>query len=108
MTRPKTGIARKNPAPFGSIERRGDRYRALYLKDGVKIRAPKTFATAQEARAWLAREAVAIADGTWTPRIAPAAMKKEAGRLTLASSFAELCEALIAEDEASRLAAADE
>lgn len=100
MTRPKTGIARKNPAPFGSIERRGDRYRALYLKDGVKIRAPKTFATAQEARAWLAREAVAIADGTWTPRIAPAAMKKEAGRLTLASSFAELCEALIAEDEA--------
>lgn len=65
MTSRKTGISRRNPATFGSIERRGDRFRALYRRDGAVIRAPKTFGTRKEASVWLAAQATAQADGSW-------------------------------------------
>lgn len=77
MTARRTNLSRRNPASFGSVERRGERYRALYRRDGEVIRAPKTFDNAKQAHAWLAKEATAHATGAWVdPR---------AGAETLAS-----------------------
>lgn len=65
MTARRTGLARKNPTHFGTVERRGDRFRAYYRREGEVIRAPKTFESAKAANAWLAKQAASQGAGTW-------------------------------------------
>ena len=70
MTRRKTGLARRNPNDFGSVEKRGERYRALFRRDGRTIRAPRTFTTRDDARHWLSEQERALRGGTWIdPRL---------------------------------------
>lgn len=85
MTARKTGIARKNPAAFGTVQRRGDRYRAFYRRSGSTIRAPKTFDSVKSAHAWLAKEAAAHGAGTWIDPRAGADTLGEYARDWLAS-----------------------
>lgn len=61
--------ARKKRESFGRVDkRRNGRRRARYIgPDKVLYAAPETFATLAEARAWLVRRQVEIADGTWVP-----------------------------------------
>lgn len=65
MTARKTGLTRKNPAAFGTVQRRGGRYRAFYRRNGDTVTAPRTFDTAKAANAWLAKEAAGHGAGTW-------------------------------------------
>lgn len=70
MTQRKTGLARRNPNEFGSVEQRGERYRAFFRKDGRTIRAPRTYATRDDARHWLNEQERALRGGTWIdPRL---------------------------------------
>lgn len=64
MTRRKTGLTRRNPADFGTIEERGGRYRAFFRVKGQTIRAPQTFPDRKSARAWLADQERARSVGT--------------------------------------------
>ena len=53
---------------FGSIEKRGNRYRAFYLgPDGKRHYAPHTFTVKTHAEAWLAHEDQLISLDAWTP-----------------------------------------
>lgn len=71
MTARKTGLSRRNPAEFGTVEARGLRFRAFYRSRGAVVRAPKTFETRVAARAWLAEQERAILGGVWVdPRLA--------------------------------------
>lgn len=85
MTRRKTHLARKNPAAFGTVERRGDRFRAFYRREGEVIRAPKTFESVKAAHAWLAKEAAAHGAGTWIDPRAGADTLEEYARSWLES-----------------------
>ena len=66
---------------FGTVEKRGARYRARYLgPDGLRHTAPTTFKTKGEARGWLALQEAAIIAGKWKPPSSAQA----ASKLTLA------------------------
>ncbi|BDZ37985.1 tyrosine-type recombinase/integrase [Microbacterium suwonense] len=70
MTARKTGLTRRNPSEFGTVEVRGERFRALYRVKGKTFRAPKTFDTRPAARAWLADQEKSLRGGTWIdPRL---------------------------------------
>lgn len=61
----KTGLTRRNPAEFGTVEVRGERFRALYRVKGKTFRAPKTFDSRPAARAWLADQEKSRRGGIW-------------------------------------------
>lgn len=70
MTARRTGLTRRNPAEFGTVEVRGERFRAFYRVKGKAFRAPKTFETRHAARAWLADQEKSLRGGTWIdPRL---------------------------------------
>ncbi|WP_193596239.1 tyrosine-type recombinase/integrase [Microbacterium sp. YJN-G] len=70
MTRRKTGLTRRNPAEFGTVEVRGERFRAFYRLKGKTFRAPQTFDSRPAARAWLADQENSLRGGVWIdPRL---------------------------------------
>ncbi|MDR5699852.1 tyrosine-type recombinase/integrase [Agromyces aerolatus] len=77
MTGRKAPAGRKAPGAWGTVEQLpSGRYRASYRKDGQKFAAPATFASKDDANAWLAGERADRARGVWAdPR---------QGRVTLA------------------------
>lgn len=86
MTRRKTGIGRRNPSEFGTVEQRPNgRFRAYFRAEGVVHRAPSTFATRAEARAWLAKSEAALRGGTFIAPTAGAGTLAEFARAWLAS-----------------------
>ncbi|MCL1801670.1 MAG: site-specific integrase [Promicromonosporaceae bacterium] len=56
-------------AEWGTVETlKSGRYRAIYTApDGSRQRAPQTYPTKTDARAWLATQRARIVEGTWTP-----------------------------------------
>jgi integrase len=50
---------------FGSVEKRGKRYRARYQSEGRWVSAPVTFATKADANAWLAGQQADTGRGVW-------------------------------------------
>ncbi len=70
-------ITRRSPGSWGTVEHLpSGRYRAFYRRDGAKFNGPATFATKDDAHAWLASERTDRGRGTWKdPR---------AGKITLA------------------------
>ena len=100
MTR--RAVTRKSPAAWGTVrQRESGKHEAFYRMNGHTIRAPHRFDTNAEAHVWLAAERAAHATGTWIdPLRVPIATTPAPGALTLASIFADLCEALIVEETA--------
>jgi len=54
---------------FGSVEKRGKRYRARYQSEGRWVTAPVTFATKADANAWLANQQADTGRGVWVDRV---------------------------------------
>lgn len=60
------GASRRTPGAWGTIEQLpSGKWRAFYRKDGTKFAAPNTFATKDDAHAWLAGERADRSRGTW-------------------------------------------
>lgn len=80
MTRRKTGLTRRNPAEFGTVEERGGRYRALYRVKGAVIRAPRrSTLVSRPEPGWPSRNArCAAVRGSipgWVPRQSPDSLR---------------------------------
>lgn len=84
---------RKRRESFGAIRQLpSKRYQASYVgPDGERYTAPSTFTAIQDARAWLARRRVEIADDQWTQHTATAAAGK-----SKTTTFAEYAEQWVA------------
>ncbi|HEY5224966.1 MAG TPA: site-specific integrase [Microbacteriaceae bacterium] len=65
---------RKPRESFGAIRARGKTVQASYVgPDGKRYYAPHTFDNATDARGWLARQRITIADGKWSATTAETA-----------------------------------
>lgn len=86
---------RKRRESFGAIRLLpSKRYQASYTgPDGERYTAPQTFDAIDDARGWLARRRIEIADGEWAPHTAKAA--SSAGKSS-AGTFADYAERWIA------------
>jgi len=64
------------------------RYRAGFTgPDGLRHRAPATFGTKGEARAWLAKQRTLIIDGDWTPAAPTAKHQTQEKRATILGEY---------------------
>ena len=84
---------RKRREAFGAIRKLpSKRYQASYTgPDGNRYTAPLTFTAIEDARAWLARRRVEIADGKWTAHEAKAADTAKTTRTDTFGAYAEQC-----------------
>lgn len=82
---------RKRRESFGAIRQLpSKRYQASYVgPDGNRYTAPLTFTALEDARQWLARQRVAIADETWTAHDAVASVTAKKGKTTTFADYAE-------------------
>jgi len=82
---------RKRRESFGAIRKLpSGRYQASYVgPDGIRYTGPQTFDAIEDARGWLARRRIEIADGEWTPHTAKSATAAKKG---LTESFADYAE----------------
>jgi len=88
--------SRANPSAFGTVEPlKSGRYRASYVVEGRRFRAPSTFDTADAAQLWLEGERIDRARGLWQDPRARISPERPIGSL---DPFRVLCEALIGEE----------
>jgi len=82
---------RKRRESFGAIRQLpSKRYQASYVgPDGNRYTAPLTFTALEDARGWLARRRVEIADGVWSPHEAQAASSATKTKATTFADYAE-------------------
>ncbi|WP_341579008.1 site-specific integrase [Microbacterium schleiferi] len=82
---------RKRRESFGAIRKLpSGRYQASYVgPDGERYTAPSTFTAIEDARAWLARRRIEIADDQWTQHTAQASAGAGKGRATTFAEYAE-------------------
>lgn len=58
---------RSNRLDWGSIRKRGKKYQASYVVDGLRYYAPLTYTTETDAKAWLVQRRAEVQTGTWKP-----------------------------------------
>lgn len=82
---------RKRREAFGAVRKLpSGRYQASYVgPDGNRYPAPLTYSSLEDARAWLARKRIEIADGLWT---AHDAKTQSAAKQSRAETFADYAE----------------
>lgn len=82
---------RKRRESFGAIRQLpSKRYQASYVgPDGNRYTAPLTFTAMEDARGWLARRRIEIADGLWSPHEAQAASSATKTKATTFADYAE-------------------
>ncbi|MEI3866643.1 tyrosine-type recombinase/integrase [Microbacterium sp. CCNWLW134] len=82
---------RKRRESFGAVRQLpSKRYQASYVgPDGNRYTAPLTFTAMDDARAWLARRRIEIADGLWSPHEAQTEATAKATRVVTFADYAE-------------------
>ena len=82
---------RKRRESFGAIRQLpSKRFQASYVgPDGNRYTAPLTFTAMDDARGWLARQRIAIADGIWSPHEAQASTTVGKTKATTFADYAE-------------------
>jgi integrase len=82
---------RKRRESFGAIRQLpSKRYQASYTgPDGLRYTGPQTFDAIEDARGWLARRRIEIADGLWSPHAAQLSAVAKTTRVETFADFAE-------------------